>query len=60
MVCTCMPDAGPRLIQRMRSRAGATHALCRAGYTFDRADNLITSSAQLGPFGQGVTEPVLR
>ena len=44
----------------MRSRAGTRTPCVAAGYTVDRADNLITSSAQQGPFGQGVTEAVLR
>ncbi|HEX3288586.1 MAG TPA: NAD(P)/FAD-dependent oxidoreductase [Mycobacterium sp.] len=39
---------------------GYTHALCRDGYTFDRADNLITSCSPDGPFGQGVIDAVLR
>jgi phytoene dehydrogenase-like protein len=38
---------------------GYTHALCRDGYTFDRADNLITSCQPDGPFGQGVIDAVL-
>lgn len=39
---------------------GYAHALCRDRYTFDRADNLITSCTQQGPFGQGVIDAVLR
>jgi phytoene desaturase len=39
---------------------GYTQAFCRDGYTFDRADNLITSCASDGPYGQGVVDAVLR
>jgi len=39
---------------------GYAHALRRDGYTFDRADHLITSCEPEGPFGQGVIDAVLR
>lgn len=32
----------------------------RSGYTFDRADHLLSSCAPDGPFGQGVVDAVLR
>jgi len=39
---------------------GYAHALCGGGYTFDRADHLITGCARQGTFGQGVIDAVLR
>ncbi len=48
------------LVEADDKPGGYTHALCRQGYTFDRADNLITSCQSDGPFGQGVIDAVLR
>ncbi|MEO3760675.1 NAD(P)/FAD-dependent oxidoreductase [Mycobacterium sp. B14F4] len=39
---------------------GYAHALRSGGYTFDRADHLLTSCMPDGPFGQGVVDAVLR
>ena len=39
---------------------GYAHALRIGGYTFDRADHLISSCEPQGPFGQGVIDAVLR
>ena len=39
---------------------GYARAICRDGYTLDRADNLTTSCQADGPFGQGAIDAVLR
>jgi hypothetical protein len=51
---------GVLAVEADQKPSGYAHALCRAGYTFDRAGNLITSCGQQGPFGQGVIDTVVR
>lgn len=48
------------VVERDGEPGGYARAVVGGGYTFDRADHLIMSCVQDGPFGQGVVDAVLR
>ncbi len=48
------------VVEAKAKPGGYAQALHSGGYTFDRADHLISSCEPQGPFGQGVIDAVLR
>jgi len=48
------------VVEAYERPGGYARCFERDGYTFDRADHLLTSCASDGPFGQGVVDAVLR